>query len=49
MKLPTKGQTLTVSFIITMRNLHIIDFDNITLAYVPYDGIECGKLSVEWL
>ena len=49
MKLPTKGQTITVSFIITMRNLHIIDFDKIALTYTPYYGIETGKLSVEWL
>lgn len=49
MKLPTNGQTLTVSFIITMRNLYIINFDKITLYYTPYYGIETGKLSVEWL
>jgi hypothetical protein len=49
MKSPTKGQSLTVSFIITMRNLHIINFDKITLSYTPYYGVELGKLWVEWL
>ena len=49
MKLPTKSQTLTVSMIITMRNLKIVQFDKITLSYTPYYGVELGKLWVEWL